>query len=153
MRDSAEAAAAVRFVFESGTAVLLVDLTSETLDVVLFDVAAGATPLLIEAARELNAAIDFGGLAAVRTHQRFLVFAVAAASSPSGARPSTRMLPTLHSISGTPAPPLPHPLANSSLPALVLVSAVHGLKNRHCRIRIIIISNRLSLLIETRIAA
>ena len=57
MRDSAEAAAAARFVFESGTAVLLVDLTSETLDVVLFDVAAGATPLLIEAVRELNAAI------------------------------------------------------------------------------------------------
>jgi len=105
VRDSAEAAAAARFVFESGTAVLLVDLTSETLDVVLFDVAAGATPLLIEAVRELNAAIDFDGLAAVRTHQRFLVFADAAASSPSGARPSTRMLPPLHSISGTPAPP------------------------------------------------
>ena len=85
-QDPTEAAATARFVFESGTAVLLVDLTSETLDVVLFDVAAGATPLLIEAARELNAAIGFGGLAAVRTHQRFLVFADSAVALAPSAR-------------------------------------------------------------------
>jgi hypothetical protein len=90
--DSTEAAATACFVFRSGTAVLLVDLTSETLGVVLFDVT-GATPLLIEAARELNAATSFDGLAAVPTDRRFLVFAdsaVALAPSARGALAALR---------------------------------------------------------------
>jgi hypothetical protein len=49
---------------------VVVDLTSDDLDVAFFD-AAGATPLLREAGRELNATADFGGRAAVRTRQRW----------------------------------------------------------------------------------